>query len=206
MKIYCVIATKNRIELLPKALRSVEDQTKMPNKIILHACCAICSGYPIMHLKKMGYIPVVYFYNPNIYPENEYQRRLEAERTLCRYLDVELIEGEYNPQDFYNAAKGFENEPEKGARCDRCFELRLKKTAQLATKMGISEFTTSIVISPHKNFAKLTQIGESIAQQFDLTYKAIDFKKQDGFLKSNTLAKSLNLYRQHYCGCKFAIS
>lgn len=178
----------------------------MQNKILLHACCAICSGYPILLLKEMGYIPVVYYYNPNIYPESEYQKRLDAERTLCKYLDVELIEGEYNPEEFYEAAKGFENEPEKGARCDKCFALRLSKTAELANKLGIKEFTTSIVISPHKNFQKLTEIGEKIAKEQNLVYKAIDFKKRDGFLKSNKLAKELNLYRQNYCGCKFAIS
>ena len=178
----------------------------MPNKILLHACCAICSGYPITLLKEMGYEVVVYYYNPNIYPESEYQKRLEAQRTLCSYLGVELIEGEYNPEEFYTAAKGFENEPEKGARCDKCFALRLSKTAELAKELGIQEFTTSIVISPHKNYQKLTEIGEKIAEEQNLIYKAIDFKKRDGFLKSNKLAKELNLYRQHYCGCKFAIN
>ena len=178
----------------------------MQNKILLHACCAICSGYPITLLKEMGYEVIVYYYNPNIYPESEYQKRLEAQRTLCSHLGVELIEGEYNPEEFYIAAKGFENEPEKGARCDKCFALRLSKTAELAKNLGIQEFTTSIVISPHKNYQKLTEIGEKIAKKENLIYKAIDFKKRDGFLKSNKLAKELNLYRQHYCGCKFAMN
>ena len=177
----------------------------MPNKILIHACCAICSGYPITMLKEMGYEPVVYFYNPNIYPENEYQKRLEAERILCKFLKVELIEGEYNPKDFYDATKGLETEPEKGLRCHKCFELRLTKTAELAKKLGIEEFTTSIVISPHKNFELLSEIGTIIGDKYNLSYKAIDFKKRDGFLKSNKLAKELNLYRQNYCGCKFAI-
>ena len=108
----------------------------MPNKILLHACCAICSGYPIMLLKEMGYDVVVYYYNPNIYPESEYLKRLEAEKILCKHLDVQLIEGEYNPEEFYEAAKGLENEPEKGARCDKCFTLRLSKTAELAQKLS----------------------------------------------------------------------
>ena len=178
----------------------------MQNKILLHACCAICSGYPITLLKEMGYEVIVYYYNPNIYPESEYQKRLEAQRMLCSHLGVKLIEGEYNPDEFYIAAKGFENETEKGARCDKCFTLRLSKTAELAKKLGIEEFTTSIVISPHKNYQKLTEIGERIAEEQNLIYKAIDFKKRDGFLKSNKLAKELDLYRQHYCGCKFAIN
>jgi len=175
------------------------------NKILLHACCAICSGYPITLLKDMGYQVFVYFYNPNIYPQEEYQKRIQAQRILCTHLDCELIEGEYQPEEFYAIAKGLENEPEKGKRCDKCFELRLLKTAQLAKDLDIQEFTTSIVISPHKNFVKLTEIGEKIAFQNGLTYRAIDFKKQDGFLKTNRLSKELNLYRQNYCGCEFSI-
>ena len=180
-------------------------QAQKENKILLHACCAICSGYPITLLKSMGYEPVVYYYNPNIFPKEEYEKRLNAERTLCKHLGVELIEGEYEPEVFYNTVKGFENEPEKGKRCDICFELRLSSTAQLAKKLGINKFTTSIVISPHKNYAKLTEIGQTIAQATDLEYLAIDFKKQDGFLKTNKLAKELGLYRQNYCGCEFSL-
>ena len=152
----------------------------------------------------MGYCPVVYFYNPNIYPADEYEKRLAAERLLCRTLDCELIEGEYEPEKFYKIVKGLENEPEKGRRCDKCFELRLLKTAQLAKKLGINEFTTSIVISPHKSFQKLTENKEKIAKNYNLSYKAIDFKKKDGFLKTNKISKELNLYRQNYCGCEFS--
>ncbi len=175
------------------------------NKIILHACCAICSGYPITLLKDMGYQVIVYFYNPNIYPSDEYERRLEAQKKLCKYLDCELIIGDFQPDEFYSYVQGLENEPEKGKRCNKCFELRLLKTAHLAKKMEIKEFTTSIVISPHKNFSIMSEIGKKIAKDNDLIYRAIDFKKQDGFLKSNKLSKELNLYRQHYCGCEFSI-
>ena len=175
------------------------------NKILLHACCAICSGYPISHLKDMGYSVVVYFYNPNIHPEVEYRKRLDAEITLCKNFGVELIEGEYDTDKFFDCAKGLELEPEKGKRCDKCFELRLKQTAELAIKSGIKNFTTSIVISPHKNFQKLTDIGERIAKEYGLNYIAIDFKKKDGFLKTNKISKELGLYRQNYCGCKFSI-
>jgi len=178
--------------------------TNSSNKILLHACCAICSGYPITLLQNMGYSVVVYFYNPNIYPLEEYQRRLEAQKTLCAHLGVELIVGEYNPDEYYTFVQGLENEPEKGARCDKCFELRLDKTAHTAKKLCIDTFTTSIVISPHKNFDKLTEIGQFIAQKHNLKYLSINFRKQDGFLKTNKIAKELNLYRQNYCGCKFA--
>ena len=172
--------------------------------IILHACCAICSGYPVSFLKDAGYRVIVYFYNPNIFPDTEYEKRLEAQRTLCKAFNVELVVGEYNPEEFYEVACGLENEPEKGARCDRCFELRLRKTVEFAKQIGVEEFTTSIVISPHKNFAKLSEIGERIAKESGLKYLSVDFKKKDGFLKTNNISREFGLYRQNYCGCKFS--
>ncbi len=176
----------------------------MGRKIILHACCAICSAYPLSMLKDSGYDVIVYFYNPNIHPEEEYQKRLKAQHTLCKHFGCKLVEGEYNPDEYYSFVKGFENEPERGLRCDKCFELRLQKTAEYAKSIGVDAFTTSIVISPHKNFSKISQIGEKIAKDMGINYLAIDFKKKDGFLKTNRISKELNLYRQNYCGCSFA--
>ena len=158
------------------------------NKILIHACCGICSGYPISLLKEMGYEPVVYFCNPNL--------------DVCMYHWVDLIIEEYRHEDFLRVANGLENEPERGRRCDECIRLRLKKTAEKARELGITKFTTSLVISPHKNFAKITGIAEELAG--DLEYIAIDFKKKDGFLKTNTLSKKLGIYRQNYCGCEFS--
>lgn len=174
-------------------------------KIILHACCAICSGYPVSYLKDAGYSVIVYFYNPNIYPEEEYQKRLTAQKTLCKHFGTEFIEGEYNPSDYYSFVQGLENEPEKGMRCYKCFELRLRKTAEFCIKSGIKNFTTSIVISPHKNYKVLSQIGKTISEEYGLSYIDIDFKKKDGFLKTNKISRELGLYRQNYCGCKFAL-
>ena len=175
------------------------------DKVVLHTCCAICSGYPVSYLQDAGYQVYCYFYNPNIYPLEEYKRRLDAERTLCANLGCELIEAEYETERYYNAAAGLENEPEKGRRCDKCFELRLIKTAEFAKSQGINNFTTSIVISPHKSFQKLTIIGEDIAKNYGLNYLAVDFKKKDGFLKTNKISRDLGLYRQNYCGCKFSL-
>lgn len=175
------------------------------DKIVIHTCCAICSGYPISYLKDMGYQVYSYFYNPNIYPDLEYQKRLEAEKILCKHLGCELIVEEYEPDKYFDYVKGLENEPEKGKRCDKCFEMRLIKTAEFAKANNIENFTTSIVISPHKSFAKLTSIGNEIAQKYNLNYLAIDFKKKDGFLKTNKLSRELGLYRQNYCGCKFSL-
>lgn len=184
----------------------VEKQRVSSKKqVLLHACCGICSAYPISFLQDMGYSVVVYFYNPNIYPEQEYQKRLDAERQLCEYFSCKLVEGVYEPDIYYNFVKGFENEPEKGARCTKCFELRLLNAAKTAKLLGINEFTTSMVISPHKNYEKLTAIGEKIALDEGLSYLSTNFRKNDGFLKTNQISKSLNLYRQNYCGCKFAL-
>ena len=182
-----------------------QEQKKDNSKILLHACCGICSAYPVSFLKDAGYEGIVYFYNPNIYPDTEYQKRLEAEKTLCENFGVELIVEEYNQEEFFDYVKGFETEPEKGLRCDKCFELRLMKTASKAKELGIDNFTTSIVISPHKNFQKLSKIGEEIASKTGINFLAIDFKKKDGFLKTNKIANSLSLYRQNYCGCKFSM-
>ena len=174
-------------------------------KILLHACCAICSAHPIDYLKSSGYEVVVYFYNPNLFPQEEYERRLEAERKLCEHFGVKLIEGEYESERYFEYVKGYESCPERGDRCKLCFEMRLMETAKLAKALGIEEFTTSIVISPHKNFGLLSEIGERIATENGLKYLAVDFKKRDGFLKTNKISRDLGLYRQNYCGCKFSV-
>lgn len=170
------------------------------NKILLHACCGICSGYPISLLKEMGYSVVVYFCNPNLDTKEEFQRRLEAQEEVCKYFGVELIIEEYNPQEYLDYVLGLENEPERGLRCDKCIELRLKKTAKKAKELGINKFTTSLVISPHKNFEKISALGKNLS----LDYQSIPFRKKDGFLKTNMISKELGLYRQNYCGCKFS--
>ena len=174
------------------------------NNIVIHTCCGICSGYPISYLKDMGYDICAYFYNPNIFPEEEYFKRLNAERVLCKHFNVKLVEAAYSPKEYYDYVEGFENEPERGLRCDKCFMLRLLKTAEFAKSIGYQNFTTSIVISPHKNFQKLSMIGEEVSKITGVNYLAIDFKKKDGFLKTNNIAKELGLYRQNYCGCRFA--
>ena len=172
------------------------------NKILIHACCGICSGYPISLLKEMGYEPVVYFCNPNIDTFEEFERRLNAQKTVCKYHNVELTVEEYNHNEFLDAVIGLENEPEKGKRCEKCIELRLNKASKKAKELGIEKFTTSLVISPHKDFMKIEQIGNSVSDGTE--YISINFKKQDGFLKTNKLSKELNIYRQNYCGCEFA--
>lgn len=179
------------------------------NPILLHACCAICSAYPIKLLQEMGYEVIVYFFNPNIYPESEYLKRLEAQIKLCENSGCELIVEEYEPKMFEPKmfeiiSFGLEDEPEKGKRCTKCFELRLFQSAKKAKELAIENITTSIVISPHKNFELISNLGKTISQKYGINYLDIDFKKKDGFLKSNTIAKELGLYRQNYCGCFYS--
>lgn len=175
------------------------------NKVLLHTCCAICSGYPIEYLKAMGFEPIAYFFNPNIYPDIEYYKRLEAQQKLCKALRCELIIENYEPELYQEVMTGFENYSEGSERCKRCFELRLLKTVQKAKRLEIKNFTTSISISPHKNFNVIKEVGGFFSGYFDIKFMDIDFKKQDGFLKSNLISKSLGLYRQNYCGCEVSM-
>lgn len=175
------------------------------NKVLLHTCCAICSGYPIEYLKAMGFEPIAYFFNPNIYPDIEYYKRLEAQQKLCKALRCELIIENYEPELYQEVMAGFENYSEGSERCKRCFEIRLLKTVQKAKRLEIKNFTTSISISPHKNFNVIKEVGGFFSGYFDIKFMDIDFKKQDGFLKSNLISKSLGLYRQNYCGCEVSM-
>lgn len=175
------------------------------NRILVHACCAICSGYPIIHLRKLGYEPVAYFFNPNIHPKSEYTKRLKALKILCNALHCELIVDDYMPDLYCEIMQGYENHAEGSERCKRCFELRLLKTAQKARELGIDNYTTSISISPHKNFNVLKEVGKFFSGYFNIHFMDLDFKKQGGFLKTCKISRDLNLYRQNYCGCEMSM-
>ena len=179
-------------------------EQNLENKILIHACCGICSGYPISLLKEMGYSPVVYFCNPNLDTEEEFNKRLDAQKIVCMYHWVDLVIEDYKHEEYLETVKGLENEPERGKRCVECIRLRLRQTAEKAKELDINKFTTSLPISPHKNFEIISKIGKELAG--DLEFIAIDFKKKDGFLRTNQLSKELGIYRQNYCGCEFAKS
>ena len=134
----------------------------------------------------------------------EFETRLNAQKTVCNEFGAELIIEPYNHTEYLDFVQGFEAEPEKGKRCDKCIELRLLKTAQKAKELGITLFSTSLSISPHKNFEKIYSLGSKLGEANGLTFSELNFKKKDGFLKTNKLSKELNLYRQNYCGCEFA--
>lgn len=174
-------------------------------KVLVHACCATCSAYPIEKLRELGYCPVLYFFDPNIFPEDEYNKRLNELITYAKKKDVELIIEKYEPENWYNAISGLEEEPERGKRCQRCFEYRLLFTVLKAFKLEYEYFTTTLTVSPHKQSKVIFEIAQELAQKYELKFLDIDFKKQDGFLKTMKIAKEEGFYRQNYCGCEFSM-
>lgn len=172
--------------------------------VLLHCCCGICAAHPITYLKELGYNPIAYFYNPNIYPQIEYQKRLIAQEKICKELDCKLIIENYE-SEFYNEIVSEYNSFETNEnRCKRCIELRLLKTIQKAQQLGINNYTSTLTTSPHKDYKLVTQIGQHFSKYFKINYLDFDFKKKDGFLKSNKLAKKFEIYRQNYCGCELS--
>ena len=175
--------------------------------LLLHSCCAPCSSYVIEYLSNYFYI-TVFYYNPNIYPDTEYifrsneQKRLISEMPT-KYL-VTYIDEDYNSKEFYNAVKGLEKEPEGGKRCEKCFYLRLERTAKKAVELNFDYFTTTLTISPLKNAQLINQIGETLSQIYNIKWLPSDFKKKEGYKRSIELSKIYSLYRQSYCGCIFS--
>jgi len=177
-------------------------------RLLLHSCCAPCSTYIIEYLSQYFSI-TIFFYNPNIHPATEYYKRLNEQKRLIEEFPVKnkinIIEGKYEPEVFFEEGKGLENEPEGGKRCLKCFYLRLNKTAKKAQELDIPYFTTTLTISPHKNAVAINQIGNEIANRYQLHYLFSDFKKKNGFKRSIILSDQYGLYRQNYCGCVFSM-
>lgn len=177
--------------------------------VLLHSCCGPCSTSVIERLAH-DYEIIVYFYNPNIDDPKEYENRKKTQKEFIdKYnkdnkLDISFVEGDYKPDYFHKISEGFEDEPEGGMRCPRCFELRLRSTAHKALEMGIKIFATTLTVSPHKNYRIISAIGQNIAAENNLQFLDIDFKKKAGFQKSIEISKEYNLYRQNYCGCNYA--
>ncbi|MGN1478517.1 MAG: epoxyqueuosine reductase QueH [Acutalibacteraceae bacterium] len=185
------------------------ESLKGGERLLLHSCCGPCSSYVLDVLTKHFDVTLLY-YNPNIYPAEEYQKRLGEQLRLIKEMPTErpvsYMACEYDEGEFLQAAKGFEGEREGGARCEKCFRLRLKKTALEAQKNGFDYFTTTLSVSPHKNAQMLNQIGKGLEKEYGVKYLYADFKKKDGYKKSVKLSEEYNLYRQDYCGCRFALS
>ena len=175
--------------------------------LLLHACCAPCSSYCLEYLSQFFKI-TLFYYNPNIDPAEEYAHRVAEAKRLVAELQtkypVEFLEGRFDPQEFYDAVRGFEVEPEGCARCALCFRLRLTEAAKAAKDGGFDFFTTTLSISPLKNAATLNEEGERAAALFDVRYLPSDFKKRGGYQRSIELSRVYDLYRQDYCGCVYS--
>lgn len=193
---------------LEKILDRIEKEEKVPS-LLLHSCCAPCSSYVLEYLSRYFEI-TVFYYNPNIYPESEYEVRVKEQQELIRKMDflhpVSFIEGKYDRERFYEMAKGMEHLKEGGARCMKCYELRLSEAAKEAADRGFDYFTTTLSISPLKNAQKLNEIGLRTGKENGVEYLVSDFKKKNGYKRSVELSCEFGLYRQDYCGCEFSLS
>ena len=185
---------------------------KEKQKILLHSCCAPCSTAVIERLKD-EYDIVIFYYNPNIYPEEEYILRKQEEIKYIKHLNdsnvdfsISMLDCDYESEKFYEATVGFENEREGGARCAICFKLRLEKTAQKAKELGFDIFGTTLTVSPHKNAELINSIGLALEKENGVRFLVSNFKKNNGYKRSVELSKENNIYRQNYCGCEFALN
>ena len=172
--------------------------------LLLHICCAPCSTQVIKVLQQ-DYEVTGYFYNPNLYPEEEYQRRLDTMQQFATQIGIPLIFGEYNINQWLEAVNRYVLEPEGGTRCAICYRFRLEQTAKLAKEKGFEYFASTLTISPHKPASIINQIGLELGTKYAVSFYSGDFKKKDGFKHSCSLAKEFQLYRQTYCGCKYSL-
>ena len=191
---------------MEKVLEAAQKEGKVPS-LFLHSCCAPCSSYVLEYLSQYFQI-TVFYYNPNISPREEYEDRTEEVKRLIRELPavhpIRFVEGTYHPEEFYEAVKGHEEDPEGGERCAICFRQRLSETARLAKEGGYDWFTTTLTISPLKNASRLNAIGEELGEKYGVRFLNSDFKKKNGYKRSTELSAQYHLYRQNYCGCVFS--
>lgn len=171
--------------------------------LLLHSCCAPCSSACLERLAG-AFDLTVYYYNPNIDGAAEYEKRSGEQERLCAAFGVKVIVENYNPEEFYSAVAGLEDQPEGGKRCEKCFYLRLYKTALYAREKGFDYFSTTLTLSPLKNAELLNEIGNTVAQKSGVRFLPSDFKKRGGYLRSVELSAEYGLYRQNYCGCVFS--
>jgi len=173
--------------------------------LLLHCCCAPCTS-AVLEKVAAHFSVSLYFYNPNIQPQAEYELRLAELKRLQVLLPCEsgLLEAEYNPEEFESFAKDMATEPEGGRRCARCFALRLEETAKAAAKAGFPYFATTLTLSPMKDAALLNQLGCEMGKKYGVTYLVSDFKKENGYPESIRKSEKFGLYRQDYCGCRYS--
>lgn len=190
--------------------------------LFLHSCCAPCSSY-CMEYTREYFDVTVFYYNPNISSDEEYRKRLEEEKRLIAAFNkqletgnfvmnssshaakIHIVEGDYQPQDFYNIARGLEQCPEGGSRCFKCYELRLRESFRVAKELGFDYVASTLTISPLKNADKINEIGFALAEEYGVSWLPCDFKKKNGYKRSIELSKEFDLYRQNFCGCVYSM-
>ena len=176
-------------------------------KLLLHACCAPCSSACLERVANHFEV-TIFYYNPNITKADEYKKRVDEIRKFISKFKtkypIKLEEGRYDPKEFFEISKGLEDEPERGKRCFKCYNLRLEETAKVAESLGFKYFATTLTLSPHKRVDWLNEIGEGLNSKYDTTYLYSDFKKKNGYKRSIELSHEYNLYRQDYCGCIYS--
>ncbi|NCB92050.1 MAG: epoxyqueuosine reductase QueH [Clostridia bacterium] len=192
-------------------MEKIIDKAKQDDEVpalLLHSCCAPCSSYVLETLSQYFKI-TVFYYNPNIYPEEEYWKRVKEQEEFIRRLPakhrITFIEGMYDKENFYQAVKGLEHIKEGGERCFACFTLRLSRAVEKAVKGRFDYVTTTLTISPLKNAQKLNEIGEQLCARADIKWLPSDFKKKDGYKRSTEISREYGMYRQDYCGCVFSL-
>lgn len=192
---------------LEKILERIQAEGRVPS-LLLHSCCAPCSSYVLEYLSEYFRI-TVFYYNPNIYPEDEYEKRILEQEDLIRRMNfknpVSFLSGDYEREKFYQMASGLEHLREGGERCMKCYRLRLEEAAREAAARGFDYFTTTLSISPMKNAGKLNEIGIETGREYGVEYLVSDFKKKNGYKRSVELSAEYGLYRQDYCGCEFSL-
>ncbi|NIA12107.1 MAG: recombinase [Nitrospiraceae bacterium] len=172
--------------------------------VLLHICCAPDATYPVFYLRGRHYKVTGFFYNPNIHPITEYEKRLSEIESFAKAVKMPLIKGNYDIKKWFDFIKGLEDEAEGGKRCYMCYMFRLERTAKLARELHFDYFTTTLSISPHKNSKWIFNISEEIENRYGVKFLQVDFKKRNGFKSSVVLSNYFNLYRQNYCGCVFS--
>lgn len=197
---------RNYQKELDAVIEQVTKEGRVPS-LLLHSCCGPCSSYVLEYLSRYFAI-TVFYYNPNIYPPEEYEHRVKEQQRFiaeCTFdHPVQFVAGDYEPELFYDAVRTLEDCPEGGERCFVCYRLRLAEAAKLADELGCDYFTTTLSISPHKNAAKLNEIGEELAGITKARHLPSDFKKRGGYKRSVELSAEHGMYRQDYCGCIFS--
>lgn len=184
---------------MQKIINTLEDKPKL----LLHSCCAPCSSYVIERLKDYFDITIIY-YNPNIEPKLEYEKRKKEQIKLVNIFGLKYLDADYDNEIYHEMAKGLENELERGRRCVKCYELRLRYTANKAKEENFDYFATTLTVSPYKLSNVINEIGYSLQDEYKIKYLPSDFKKNDGYKKSIELSKKYNLYRQNFCGCIYS--